>query len=320
MATYIQVASEDYENDAGNSSETDLLNHLRHNKKKISCWAYLLVLPFTHLAAFWAGHRMPLPQLEHVKALTTWCLHCSSSYPIGIMKLTSHCPAPLHESLSYRLHFDKLNATTWTDTPSLWRAYPSPEGDHLWEQNWNSHPMLIPASDMQRLDQDPDYVARWPDDPNLVMVGSQAHHLLHCVDVLRKAVWTDHYWPKGNINPGHRTHQTHCVDLLRQDLMCRAPMDVYPLIWMDGESQPTPNFNVSLKCSDWNSMSSWWRERQMTDAQVKRLWVKPSGVKQWPAPGGLKEEKAALAKICSRPDIKCTIGGEELTPASGILS
>ncbi|EME82521.1 uncharacterized protein MYCFIDRAFT_40328, partial [Pseudocercospora fijiensis CIRAD86] len=205
-----------------------------------------------------------------------------------------------------------LDAITWNTHPSLWRAEPSDEGDKLWTQNWDSHPMLIPLQDLKNLNQDLDYVARWLDDESMGMVGSQAHHLLHCIDVLRKAVWTDHYWPKGNLNPGHRTHQTHCVDLLRQDVMCRAPMDVYPLIWMEGESQPTPNFNISMQCSDWDGMWAWWRERQMSDADVDRVWVKPWDVKQWPAPDGLAEENLALKEICSRPNVTCSVGGEEV--------
>ncbi|KAF2210976.1 hypothetical protein CERZMDRAFT_44657 [Cercospora zeae-maydis SCOH1-5] len=227
--------------------------------------------------------------------------------------------APLHQSFPFKLHLDHLNATTWSDNPSVWRADPSPEGDRLWQENWESRPMLIPVQDVKKLNQDLDYVSRWADDPNMALVGSQAHHLLHCVDVLRKAVWSDHYWPKGNLNPGHRTHQTHCVDLLRQDIMCRAPMGVFPLIWMEAESQPTPNFNVSLQCSNWDLMWSWWRERQMTEDQVDKAWVKPPGVKQWPAPNALKQEKAALAEICSRPNISCTVKGEALTPETGIL-
>lgn len=89
-------------------------------------------------------------------------------------------------------------------------------------------------------------------------------------------------------------------------------MDVYPLIWMDGESQPTPNFNVTSQCADWEGMTQWWREKQMTDEQVDRIWVKPEGVKQWPAPGGLEEEKEALRDVCARPNVTCTLGGEPL--------
>ncbi|KAF7186202.1 Phenylalanine aminomutase (L-beta-phenylalanine forming) [Pseudocercospora fuligena] len=253
----------------------------------------LIVLLFvTHGLCYALGRYWQTMPAEHLKALTTW--------------------SPLHDSFPYSLHLQSLNAITWTGHPSLWRADPSDEGDKLWKQNWDSHPMLIPLHDMKKMNQDLDYVARWLDDDSMGMVGNQAHHLLHCVDVLRKAVWTDYYWPRGNLNPGHRTHQTHCVDLLRQDIMCRAPTDVYPLIWMEGESQPTPNFNISMKCSNWDGMWDWWRERQMTKSEVDRVWVKPPSVKQWPAPDGLAEESKALAEVCSRPNVTCSIDGEKV--------
>lgn len=252
-------------------------------------------------------------------AYTLVLVECLFAHVYRYATLTCHSSAPLHRTFPFKLHTDHLYAITWTDYPSLWRADPSPEGDELWRQNWESRPMLVPADDLSKLHQDIEFVPRWLDDNSKVMVGLQAHHLLHCIDVLRKAVWTDHYWPLGNLNPGHRTHQTHCIDVLRQDLMCRAPQEVYPFIWMEEESQPTPNFNVSLQCGDWDAMWSWWRERQMTEEQVKRVWVKPESVVEWPAPEALKQEKAALREVCSRPNVSCTIHGEELDSQPGIL-
>lgn len=309
MTPYEKLYSNDCRNDIDDNSLEDIDDQQRQRSSGYPGWRlYFLLICFSNTASFLAGKYWPLTQLQHLQALTTWCKE--HYFAIPIHKLTPRCAAPLHAYLPYNLHSDHLEATTWSSNPSLWRAEPSIEGDKLWEQAWDTRPILIPFKDADKLGLDSSYMARWLDDPDMIMVGSQAHHLLHCVDVLRKAVWTDHYWPKGNLNPGHRTHQTHCVDLIRQDIMCRAPMDVYPLIWMQYESQPTPNFNISMKCGDWDHMLQWWRERQMTGQQVDRIFVKPEGVKQWIAPPGLKEENDALKEICSRPNVSCTARGD----------
>ncbi|KAH3978700.1 hypothetical protein HBH51_065590 [Parastagonospora nodorum] len=206
-----------------------------------------------------------------------------------------------------------LNATTQTDNPSLWRADPSPEGDKLWKDNWDTYPILIPFDDLAKLGQDPEYGVRWPyKGTSMTAVGSHAHHLLHCLDVLRKTVWADHYWPNGNLNPGHRTHQTHCIDILRQDLMCRAPMDVYSFIWLESEPASQPNFNISMKCGDWDGMLARWRERQLSKEEAHMDPEKPEGVKEWPAPNALKQENAALLELCNKPGVNCTIDGEPI--------
>ncbi|EGP88593.1 uncharacterized protein MYCGRDRAFT_56118 [Zymoseptoria tritici IPO323] len=203
-----------------------------------------------------------------------------------------------------------------TDSPSLWRQEPSPEVDKLWEDHWDSNPMLMPVEDVVKIGHDPDYVVRWASGarhPHRTIVSNHAHHLLHCLDELRKSVWTSHYWPDGNMNPFHRNHQAHCIDLLRQDLMCRAPRNVVSWIWMESEPAPQPNFNVSMKCANdgWDDMWSWWKERQLTKEQLgTEEPAKPAGVKEWPASSAQKKENEALKELCSQPGVKCTQAGE----------
>ncbi|CAK4031440.1 hypothetical protein TI39_contig452g00001 [Lecanosticta acicola] len=253
--------------------------------------AWLLLLVITNTASLLWTNIWSWSSLDHLKALTVW--------------------SPLHSTLPYQLHTIKLDVMTHTDAPSLWRADPSPAVDKLWKDNWDSRPLVIPVGDLAKLGQDPDYAVRWPTkNSSLTVVGNHAHHLLHCLDELRRSVWADYYWPQGNLNPFYRNHQMHCIDMLRQDLMCRVPRDVYPLIWQATETTPQPDFNITMKCASWEDMWAWWAERQLTEEQtLHEEPVKPVGAKEWPAPAALREENSRLKDLCSEPGIVCSQGG-----------
>ena len=81
-----------------------------------------------------------------------------------------------------------------------------------------------------------------------------ALHQLHCLNLLRKALFFNHEYYSANSHASHpgglgefrefrdplayqRAHVNHCVDALRERIMCAADSDVLPYYWRDRQGE-----------------------------------------------------------------------------------
>ncbi|KAK1565912.1 uncharacterized protein LY79DRAFT_529812, partial [Colletotrichum navitas] len=83
-------------------------------------------------------------------------------------------------------------------------------------------------------------------------------HSLHCLNMLRKGIYADHYYP-----PSQRgTHMInraldHCIEHIRQALQCHA--DLTPLVysWDEDRQSGTPIWSSTHTCRDFEKLLTW---------------------------------------------------------------
>lgn len=106
----------------------------------------------------------------------------------------------------------------------VWRAAPNEVVDAAWE-NLSPHIIIrITESDVLAAGKDPAKVVALPPEYNIdgerTYLGKPfALHNLHCLNYIRKAMFSDYYSPNGT-KPLHWTHVTHCFMTVLEALMC----------------------------------------------------------------------------------------------------
>ncbi|OAL37120.1 hypothetical protein AYO20_03598 [Fonsecaea nubica] len=107
----------------------------------------------------------------------------------------------------------------------------------------------------------------------------EVFHQLHCLNVLRKWTYWDHYVdtdPFFQTRADHRReHADHCIDVLRQALMCKSDLGLILFHWVKGIQIPSPDFNTLHQCRDPEAVLSWARANE---APITHTIVKSAGV------------------------------------------
>ncbi|KAG2063638.1 hypothetical protein BDR04DRAFT_1111304, partial [Suillus decipiens] len=172
----------------------------------------------------------------------------------------------------------RLNGTL--DFPSIYRGPPSPEIDAAWARI---------ARDVRptRMSLEEIIKAGEVDSPSKVkfpakfgggfMVAMEAPHQLHCLNLLRKSSWRDHYAPTDisfQDRPGViRMHLDHCIEMIRQNIMCSADVTLLTWDWVEGHDIPYPNFNTLHQCRDYEKILDWSAKHavHVPDSEVTRF-------------------------------------------------
>ncbi|OSX61512.1 hypothetical protein POSPLADRAFT_1034133 [Postia placenta MAD-698-R-SB12] len=53
----------------------------------------------------------------------------------------------------------------------------------------------------------------------------------------------------------------HCIEMLRQQIMCVGDVGVITFYWVEGHTQPYPDFNTMHRCRDFEKILAWRDER-----------------------------------------------------------
>ncbi|EPT00324.1 hypothetical protein FOMPIDRAFT_1030579 [Fomitopsis schrenkii] len=165
--------------------------------------------------------------------------------------------APALEAVEYKtIVFDGV-----LDAPSEYRGPPGAAIDYAWDKISlnNSHkitPLRIHEADLKKIGQDArPSIARFRDeDGGGFHAGIEIGHQLHCLDLLRRQSYIEHYGPMDDnyvLRPEfYRVHLDHCIEMLRQVLMCNANVGLITFDWVEGFRTPFPNFSTQHKCRD----------------------------------------------------------------------
>lgn len=128
----------------------------------------------------------------------------------------------------------------------------------------------------------------------------EAHHQMHCLDLLRQhsyheyyAVHSSHYAmlyaePKklrfhlGKLNyPVNKnaklTAVDHCIEMLRQVIMCNSDMHVITHDWVDRRTGAWPDFSVNHQCRDYEKLMSWIDGARLMTSNPAFKWMRPEG-------------------------------------------
>lgn len=103
-----------------------------------------------------------------------------------------------------------------------------------------------------------------------------AFHQLHCLNTSRKHSCWDSYYagPYGTWDIAHElhwTHVSHCFEMLLQNLKCNADARIVTGVWMEGQSHPSPDFDIEKKCGDYEGLIDWNERNGIPEDIVERF-------------------------------------------------
>ncbi|CRG91362.1 hypothetical protein PISL3812_08410 [Talaromyces islandicus] len=122
-----------------------------------------------------------------------------------------------------------------------------------------------------KLGKDPEQTVRSNEHPDLHIGIINGMHELHCLNVIRKNLHRDYYWPEGIRHPVHWIHLYHCVEVVVNALMCTGNMDVVTFNWMETQSAPFFDFSFNRVCRDFDRILEWQTEALSDMEDVHRV-------------------------------------------------
>ncbi|KZT69700.1 hypothetical protein DAEQUDRAFT_785292 [Daedalea quercina L-15889] len=227
--------------------------------------------------AEWSDSDQETSAKSRLRRLLPWILHamllCMSliilfyAYKVQDEQCTKRLSiySPALEVVEYKtVVFDGV-----LDWPSEYRGPPSEAIDYAWDKISlnNSHkimPLRIQESDLEKMGQStrPSMARFRHEDGGGILAGMEIGHQLHCLDLLRRQSYIEHYGPMdANYmqRPAfYRVHLDHCIEMLRQVLMCNADVGLITFDWVAGFEVPFPNFNTLHKCRDVEKVYEWY--------------------------------------------------------------
>ncbi|KAG2365815.1 hypothetical protein BDR07DRAFT_1328799 [Suillus spraguei] len=150
------------------------------------------------------------------------------------------------------------------DFPSIYRGPPSPEIDAAWNRiSRNVGPTQMTRDELLKANAtNLRSKVRLPDKVGGgYMASIEISHQMHCMNLLRKATWSEYYEPTDIAFQSTpeilRLHFDHCIDMIRQNIMCRADVTMITWYWVEGHTVPYPNFNTRHRCRNFEKIIDW---------------------------------------------------------------
>ncbi|KAF7437552.1 hypothetical protein PC9H_004394 [Pleurotus ostreatus] len=196
-------------------------------------------------------------------SVVLWAIILLQFVAIGLLLRRSPSPpeAPLYSpangAVSYRYHrfFNGFGRNV-----SPFQVPPSKELDELWEDLYNFGISRIPKSQAKLL---PNATEAIPGDEEHYAIELDVFHELHCLNRIRKTIYSDHY-PDMRISlPGNEIHMSHCLDSIRQSLMCSSDVSLIVWRWDEEAGQSFPRGDVVHRCRDFDRIKEWALENQL---------------------------------------------------------
>ncbi|QDS73728.1 hypothetical protein FKW77_003913 [Venturia effusa] len=112
----------------------------------------------------------------------------------------------------------------------------------------------------------PERNALWDDlygcDPGHYAVELNVFHQLHCLNMLRKRLYSTEKYPPDHELMGIE-HLEHCYDALRQSLMCTADITPLPWKWVEAKKKAMEVAQVVHTCKNFDAIKSWAKENRV---------------------------------------------------------
>lgn len=150
---------------------------------------------------------------------------------------------------------------------SIYQQPPSPEVDKAWDELYNFGVTKIPKSIASNL---VNKTYRIPGDEEHYVIELDVFHELHCLNMLRKALYPEYYPPiKVFASPTENhlfgvMHRGHCIESIRQSLMCSV--DISPIVWqwVDRVQEVRVVGNIIHTCRSFDKVRDWALKRRLT--------------------------------------------------------
>lgn len=143
--------------------------------------------------------------------------------------------------------------------------------------------MLVDEEDVRRVGKDPGLSVQHPEKPGKYIAMLAMDHQIHCLNGIRKNLFSEYYWPNGSSSPLHMDHLLHCIDLIHQTLTCHSDTDLILANWIDVSSGATLDFKINMQCRDHQAIRDWqWSKESSFFAPEDEGfadWRRPEGAK-----------------------------------------
>ncbi|KAM3450332.1 hypothetical protein MY3296_006220 [Beauveria thailandica] len=175
--------------------------------------------------------------------------------------------------------YTRFDGSLYPQKANRYRGAPSKEIDSAWDR-FTTNPWMVETAAVLNVsaqesaramnDRAIETVVRLDQDSGGGYMGTlEVFHQLHCLNILRKWTYIEHYsavdpfWAKEN---DHRREHTgmcasniqvthganansaaglnHCIDMVRQALMCNADTGLILFHWVKGMPVPSPDFHT----------------------------------------------------------------------------
>lgn len=124
-------------------------------------------------------------------------------------------------------------------------------------------------------------------------------HMIHCLNMVRKFVHSEHYFPHGKPKNLGLIHVDHCIRSLLEGLMCHVDYGMYTYQWLEGEPSPEPDFQVNRQCRDYNALLQFSKQHRVD--YDRRVQYVPRPVDAIVFPQDAEVEKATLEFEAKHP-------------------
>lgn len=142
------------------------------------------------------------------------------------------------------------------------QGMPTEENDRLWSELYS--PGILSSVDAEVAGRLPEETERLPvpGRENEYVITLDVFHQLHCLDVVRMALYRDRYdkhfyFPNGTIDYCKWLHVDHCLDQVRQALVCSADTSVVYYAWSDVVQGLRPRVDNMHTCRNYTKILEW---------------------------------------------------------------
>jgi len=132
---------------------------------------------------------------------------------------------------------------------------PSDEVDAAWADLYNFGVTELTEDQANRL---ANVTMEVPNSDNKYVMLLDVFHELHCINLLRKALYPQHYYNSTDTmsESKRKIHLTHCLGSLRQSVMCSS--DISTIVWRKPEGEREgPRFDIIHSCRNFDQIKQW---------------------------------------------------------------
>ncbi|KAE9409717.1 hypothetical protein BT96DRAFT_806673, partial [Gymnopus androsaceus JB14] len=159
--------------------------------------------------------------------------------------------APAHSALRYQVRW--FNASFGTHLTE-YEGPPSEALDEKWHDLYRYGISRIPASEAEKL---VDKTVPIPEDEKHYIISLDVFHQLHCLNLVRKALYPDYY------PPSELSHLEHCVDIIRQAISCTIDLTPISWTWSEPQRATLPKMDGAHQCVDFENIQKWAYDHRM---------------------------------------------------------
>ncbi|KAJ7225950.1 hypothetical protein GGX14DRAFT_423127 [Mycena pura] len=174
--------------------------------------------------------------------------------------------SPAQDVLDYKMV--KFHSGFGSDLP-IYDQYPSDEVDEAWRALYEFAYSKIPRSQAKLLAN-----KTYPilgDEPRTYMLALDVFHELHCLDEIRKAMYTEYY---PHTTEGVNTsHMRHCLSSLRQSIMCASDVSTIVWQWSEKSQAAKERSDILHTCRDFQKIREWGKKHFAGSMQDMTIYI-----------------------------------------------